>query len=132
MALRLQREPGGPRLEQCSFAEAPAWLLRHRPADAGNGLLVFNAIGTVYLNEPDYRRLARGMTRVLASWQGRAVWVEYERPRDEPDGALEVKVHRAVDGRLQTCVLARGAPRPVELRVTGQWGFMGEGETLMR
>ena len=130
--LRLAQAPGGPQLVQCAFADAPAWLLANRRADARHGLLIFNSIATVYLDDTDYRALQRDMSRALAPWQDRALWVEYERGRGTPSGPLELRVHRVVDRRLQSQVLATGGPRPVELQVHESWGVLGEGESLMR
>lgn len=130
--LRMEGTPGGPRLERCAFADAPAWLHANRRARPQQGLLVFNSIATVYLDEADYGALRRGMAGVLAPWQERGLWVEYERGRRTPDGPLELRVHRIVDGRLQSRVLATGAPRPVALHVHEDWGFLGEGEFVMR
>jgi hypothetical protein len=130
--LRMAGTPGGPELVRCAFADAPAWLLAQRRPDPLQGLLVFNSIATVYLDETDYGALRRDMTKALAPWQDRALWVEYERARNAPDGPLELRVHRVVDGRLQHRVLATGGPRPVELRVHETWGVLGEGESVMR
>lgn len=102
---------------RCSFDDAPEWLLAHRRPAHGEALLVFNAIGTVYLDDDAYGRLARGMARALAPWQGRAIWVEYERPRDAPGAPLEIAVRRPAAGGLETTVIASGAPRPTELRM---------------
>ena len=52
------------------------------------------------------------MMRALAPWGGRALWVEYERPRALANGALELRAHQVIEGRLTTRVLASGAPRP--------------------
>jgi hypothetical protein len=114
--LRLEKLPLGPRLERCAFADAPAWLQANRPARAGEGLLVFNSIATVYLGEGAYRELQHGMAAALAPWGGRAVWVEYERPRDAPGAPLELRIHRAAGGGLRTRVLASGPPRPTAMR----------------
>jgi hypothetical protein len=130
--LRLAPKPGGPQLVRCAFADAPAWLSANLQPDVRHGLLVFNSIATVYLDAADYRALQRDMSRALAPWQDRALWVEYERGRATPEGPLELRVHRVVDGRLQSRVLACGGPRPVELRIHEDWGFLGEGESLMR
>jgi hypothetical protein len=130
--LRTAGTPGGPQLVRCAFADAPAWLLAHRRPEPRQGLLIFNSIATVYLDEADYGALKRGMTRALEPWQDRALWVEYERARNAPDGPLELRVHRVVDGRLQQRVLATGGPRPVELRFHEHWGVLGEGAFLMR
>lgn len=121
--LRLAREPGGPQLHDCTFADAPAWLEAHRPPAAGEALLVCNAIGTVYLSDAEYARLCNDMARALAPWGDRATWVEYERPR-RGEGALEMRVHRVLQGSLQTRVLASGEPRPVRLRLEPGWEFM--------
>lgn len=130
--LRMEGRPEGPRLERCTFAHAPAWLLANRPARPGQGLLVFNSIATIYLDQPGYAALWRSMARALAPWGERAVWAEYERPRGRSDAPLELTLHRVIDGELQSCVVASGGPRPVELRVRESWGFSGEGETSMR
>jgi hypothetical protein len=121
--LGLEKMPCGPRLERCSFADAPEWLLAQRPARAAEGLLVFNSIATIYLGDEDYRELQRGMARALAPWQDRALWVEYERARGAAAGPLELTVHRVVDGALQTRVVASGAPHPREIRFHEGWGF---------
>jgi hypothetical protein len=108
---------GPVKMVPCSFADAPDWLLANiRPAP-GEGLLVFNSIGTVYLGDEDYAGLQRGMARALAPWQGRGIWVEYERARAAPQGPLELAVHRAAGRRLETRVMASGAPRPVEMHL---------------
>lgn len=124
--LTLEGESSGPRLERCAFFDAPRWLLANRPARPEEGLLVFNAIATVYLDEADYGALQRGMAAALAPWQDRALWVEYERAR-RADGPLELTVHRVVDGELQSRVLASGAPRPEEMRVRESWGVLARG-----
>lgn len=129
--LNMERAPEGPRLERCAFSDAPAWLIANRAPRASHGLLVFNSIATVYLNDADYASLRRGMARALAPWQERGLWVEYERARGV-DGPLQLKVHRVIDGRLQSRVVASGAARPVELRMHEHWGFLGERESLMR
>ena len=119
-----------PRLERCSFADAPDWVLAHLEPKPGQGLLVFNSIGTVYLGEEAYGGLRRGMARALAPWQDRAVWVEYERARDAPEGPLELALHRAVAGGLRTEVIASGPPRPDRLRLHAR--EPSRGELLMR
>ena len=107
-----------PRLARCTFADAPDWLLENlRPAPR-EGLLVFNSIGTVYLGDEDYAALRSGMARALAPWQGRAVWVEYERARGAAGGPLELALHRgAAGGRLETNVMASGAPCPEQMHL---------------
>lgn len=106
-----------PRLAQCTFAGAPDWLLENlRPAPR-EGLLVFNSIGTVYLADEAYAGLRRGMASVLSAWQGRGVWVEYERARGTAGGPLELALHRAAGGRLHTNVMASGAPCPEQMRL---------------
>jgi hypothetical protein len=106
-----------PRLARCTFADAPDWLLENlRPAPL-EGLLVFNSIGTVYLADEDYAGLRRGMARALSAWQGRGVWVEYERARGTAGGPLELALHRAAGGRLETNVMASGAPCPEQMRL---------------
>lgn len=114
--LRLEKTPSGPRLERCSFADAPQWLLANRPHRAGAGLLVFNSIATIYLGDDDYRALQGGMARALAPWGDRAVWVEYERARGATDGPLELSIHSSIDGELRTRVVASGPARPTALR----------------
>jgi hypothetical protein len=114
--LRMETMASGPRLEHCSFADAPEWLLENRPRQAAAGLLVFNSIATIYLGEDDYRALQRGMARALAPWEDRAVWVEYERARGATDGPLELRIHRSIKGELRTHVVASGAPRPTAMR----------------
>jgi hypothetical protein len=114
--LHLEKTPSGPRLERCSFADAPKWLLTNRPDRPGEGLLVFNSIATIYLGDDDYRALQRDMARALAPWQDRAIWVEYERARGATDGPLELRIHRSIDGELRTRVVASGAPRPTAMR----------------
>jgi len=104
-------------LQYCPFADAPEWLLAQRQPRPGEGLLVFNSIGTVYLGDEEYAGLRRGMAQALAPWGERAVWVEYERARSAPEGPLELAVHRAAGGRLETRVMANGAPRPVEMHL---------------
>lgn len=130
--LRMAGTRGGPELVRCAFADTPAWLVANRPPVPRQGLLVFNSIATVYLDEDDYGALKRDMAKALAPWRDRALWVEYERARNAPDGPLELRVHRVVDGRLRHRVLATGGPRPVELSVHEIWGVLGEGESVMR
>ena len=125
--LALQRRGAGPRVERCTFSEAAAWLLENRPARAGEGLVVFNAIATVYQDDAEYCALRQGMARALAPWGERAVWLEYERARDSAGGPLELRVHRVVDGALRSGVLAFGAPRPTELRLGNDWEFLTRG-----
>jgi hypothetical protein len=104
-------------LQSCTFADAPEWLLEHRQAKPGEGLLVFNSIGTVYLGDADYAALCRGMARALAPWQARGVWVEYERPRSAPGRPLELALRRPAAGALRSEVLASGSPRADCLRL---------------
>lgn len=109
-------------VERCSFADAPDWLLANLPARNAQGLLVFNSIGTSYLDETDYGALQRGMARALAPWRERGVWVEYERARGATHGPLQLKVHRvADDGRLESRVLGSGAPRPDTISLEDSW-----------
>jgi hypothetical protein len=103
------------RLEQCAFDEAPAWLAAHCPPRERQGLLVFNSIATVYLDDAAYARLQAGMAQALAPWGDRGFWAEYERPRGG-DGPLELRIHRPAAGALRTRVLASGAPRPTVMR----------------
>ena len=121
--LRLAQAGGGPVLERCTFEEAPDWLAQ-QPARQGEGLLVFNSIATVYLSNADYGALRRGMRDALAPWDGRALWVEFERARGIPAGPLNLSAHRVADGALQTRVLATGEARPEEMRLLGDWGFL--------
>jgi hypothetical protein len=121
--LRLEKMPSGPRLERCSFADAPAWLLANRPARAAEALLVFNSIATIYLDDEQYGALKSGMARALAPWRDRALWVEYERARGAIDGPLELRIHRPSDGQLRTRVVASGAPHAREIRFHESWGF---------
>lgn len=125
--LRLQAEPAGPALERCAFADAPDWLVSNRHPQTGEGLLVFNAIATIYLDESDYRALQQGMVRALAPWGDRALWVEYERARGAAHGPLDLTVHRVMDGRLQSRTLASGAPHPYEMHFHHHWGSMERG-----
>lgn len=125
--LRLQAEGAGVALERCAFADAPDWLASNRRPRAGEGLLVFNAIATIYLDEADYRGLQQGMARALSPWGDRAFWVEYERARGAAHGPLELTVHRVVDGSLRSRALASGAPRPSEMRFHDHWGSMERG-----
>lgn len=105
------------RIERCAFADAPDWLAANLRPAPGEGLLVFNSIGTVYLDDEQYAALRRGMARALAPWQERGVWAEYERARGVEGGPLVLSLHAAAGGRLRTRVLASGAPRPVEMRL---------------
>src|SRR5262245_14807629 len=114
--LELEAKPLGPRLERCAFADAPQWLERMRPPGSKEGLLVFNSIATIYLDEPDYRALQQGMARALAPWEDRALWVEYERARGARHGPLELAIHRSIEGELNTRVVASGEPRPTAFR----------------
>jgi hypothetical protein len=114
--LRLEPLAGGPRLERCAFAQAPAWLAVHRRPALGESLLVFNSIATVYLDDADYAALKKGMADALAPWGARAAWVEYERPRSGP-GPLELAIHRVAGATLHTQLIASGGPRPQELRL---------------
>ena len=114
--LRMERMDSGPHLEQCSFTDAPGWLLENRPHEDAAGLLVFNSIATIYLGEDDYRALQRAMARALAPWQDRAIWVEYERARGAAGGPLELTIHRSIKGELRTHGVASGAPRPTAMR----------------
>ena len=122
--LRLEQAGGGPVLERRTFEEAPDWLQKQRPARPGEGVLVFNSIATVYLAHAEYGALRRGMRDALAPWEGRALWVEFERARGTPAGPLNLSAHRVVDGALQTRVLATGEARPEEMRLVGDWGFL--------
>jgi hypothetical protein len=122
--LRLAPQADGPRLETRTFAQSPSWLLDNRPARPGEGLLVFNSIGTIYLADRDYAELREGMAQALAPWKGRGLWVEYERARGATDGPLELSVHRPVDGELHSRVLASGPPRPGQMELRGGWDFL--------
>lgn len=126
--LRMRGTPRGPILAHCDFESAPDWLRIHRRAHEGEGLLVFNSIGTIYLADDDYRELSRGMARALAPWGDRAVWVEYERARGASAGPLDIRVHRVIDGQLCTRVLGSGAPRPVTLQLRAGWEFVQGGD----
>lgn len=119
--LGLADESGAPRMERCTFAEAPEWLSARRPAVRGEGLLVFNSIATIYLDDRAYETLRHGLADALAPWDGRALWVEYERARGTRAGPLELRIHRVVDGRLDSRVAGWGEPRPRELRVRSEW-----------
>ena len=114
------------RLERCAFADAPDWLLGALRPNPAAGLLVFNAIGTVYLDDEGYAHLRRGMARALAPWQGRAVWVEYERARERPAGPLELALHRPAGGGLRTEVIASGPPRPDRMTLHARRSVRGE------
>ena len=114
-------------------------LMEDRPPDvrivrpAGDqGITPLQEIAIDARAEDDYGALKRDMAKALAPWRDRALWVEYERARNAPDGPLELRVHRVVDGRLRHRVLATGGPRPVELSVHEIWGVLGEGESVMR
>jgi hypothetical protein len=120
------KEAADIQLARCTFAASPDWLLAQRPARPGEGLLVFNAIGTVYLGDADYARLRAGMARALAPWRGRGVWVEYERARERPTGPLELALHRAASGALRTEVIASGPPRPDRLHLRAIGELTGE------
>lgn len=122
--LRLAQTGDGPVLERCTFAQAPAWLEQQRPARPGEGLLVFNSIATVYLANVEYGALRRGLRDALAPWEGRALWVEFERARGVAAGPLNLSVHRVINGELQTRVLATGEARPEEMHLTGDWDFL--------
>lgn len=122
--LGLEGARGGPTLERCSFSLAPAWLARHRPAEPGAGLLVFNSIATVYLSDAEYEALSAGLSEVLAPWDGRALWVEFERSRAMEGGPLELAVRRARGGGFDTRILGDGEPRPRLLRLRPGWEFL--------
>lgn len=124
--LRLQADAFGPTLEQCSFSDAPDWVVDNVPARQGQGLVIFNSIATIYLDETDYRALQQGMEHALAPWKDRAIWVEYERARGATHGPLELQVHRVVDGRLESRVLGSGAPRPETIRLEEGWELARE------
>src|SRR5690606_21050271 len=96
--LEAQGAADAPGLHECTFADSPAWLRDHRPAREGEGLLVFNSIGTVYLSQGEYASLREGMAQALAPWGERGFWVEYERARGVKDGPLELSVHQSIDG----------------------------------
>ena len=115
--LRLAGKPGGPHVERCPFSDAAQWLAANRPARSGEGLVVFNAIATIYLGDAEYEALRHGMAHALAPWKERALWIEYERARGALHGPLELVVHRVEDGELRSRVLASGAPRPTEFLV---------------
>jgi hypothetical protein len=125
--LRLEKESCGPRLVSCPFSQAPAWIAANRPPRPQEGLIVFNSIATIYLGNAEYEALRGGLTRALAPWQERAIWVEFERARGASAGPLELSVHRVVDSRLCTRVLASGEPRPQVVRLLEGWPFMRAG-----
>jgi hypothetical protein len=119
----LEKGGFGPRMERCAFEEMPRWIGENIAPQADTGLLVFNSIATVYLDDAAYRLLQGEMARTLGRWGGRAFWVEFERPRGA-DGAMELRVHRA-DGRgLQTRTLGESQPRPTEFKLNGGWEFL--------
>jgi hypothetical protein len=122
--LKLEGVEGGPRLTRCPFSQAPVWIMENLTPRAGEGLLVFNSIATVYLGHEEYWALQDGMARALQPWKDRGFWVEYERPRGAENSPLEIKVHRAVDGRLQTRVLGSGGPRPDLITLRSGWDFL--------
>jgi hypothetical protein len=119
---QLEASASAPMLERCAFAEAPAWLAANRRPRPAQGLLVFNAIATVYLDDGEYAALRRGMAKALEPWDARALWVEYERPRGT-EGPMQLTVHRVLDGMLESRILAYGAPRPSEIRMRPGWDF---------
>lgn len=110
----------GPRLKRRHFTGMADWLGAKRPPAPGEGLLVFNAAATVFLQDVEYANLRRKMTRVLAPWGDRALWVECEPPRGVT-GPHELTVHRLVDGRFDSRRLAVMDPRPREVRLMGGW-----------
>ena len=84
---------------------------------------MFNSIATIYLDDEAYGALQDGIARALAPWEGRALWVEYERARGATAGPLDVRVHRVHGAVLQTRVLGSGAPRPQALALRPGWDF---------
>lgn len=119
--LKVEGEPTGPRLARRHFTGMPDWLTANRHPVPGEGLLVFNASATAFLRDEEYANLRRKMTRVLAPWGDRALWVECESPRTGP-GPHELTAHRLIDGRFQSRRLAFMDARPREVRLMEDWG----------
>lgn len=127
----LKKEATGPRLHPVPFKQAANFIAKTIKPHPDEGLLIYNSQATDFLNDDDYKHLRDDLTAILAPWQDRAFWAEFERPR-EHRGALggsraalhELRVHRLINGQLETRVLAKHTGRPLELQLIEGWGFL--------
>ena len=122
--LRLEKSPGGPRLERCAYAAMPEFIRSRFKPHAEEGLLVYNSQATDFLADREYRSLEKGLARVLKPWGDRGFWAELELPRDRTSKLHQLRVHRWTEGGFESRVLAALTERPGEIVIEEGWGFV--------
>lgn len=127
----LIREEHGPKLLKIPFAKAAEYIGDRFKPHEDEGLLVYNSQATDFINEEEYDNVRDGLAKALAPWRDRAFWTEFERPREHRGVSSggkralhELRVHRVMDGKLETRVLAKHTGRPLELQLLPGWGFL--------
>lgn len=90
-------------------AGAAEFIARSIPADdPAVGLLVTNSFVTSRMNDPEYAAYAASLSKTLAKWGDRGLWVEIENSREADEAkTVQLRLHRFTGGALRSLVMAQ-------------------------
>lgn len=96
-------------LVPCAAAGAPQFLAKNIPADdADVGLLVMTIGATGQMGDADYQKFGQAMLATMNPWGDRALWVEFDKVREEMySTTYQLRVHRVSGGKAANAVIAR-------------------------
>jgi len=98
---RFSRDAVFIQLAACAPESAWRFIAKNIPPEEDVGLLIFNMGTTSRMPDKEYAAYREGMTEVLKSWGGRAIWAEVESVRGELySTTFQFRVHRYKDGAL--------------------------------
>lgn len=130
--VKLARDASGPRLEMCAFEEMPRRASQRIKPHPEEGILFFNSQASDFLTGDEYQALTAAVAEALAPWEDRGFWAELELPRGDRKAFHELRVHRLIEGRLESRVLAMMTAHPSEVRLLPGWDFLRPLKPLQR
>ncbi len=96
-------------LVSCKAEAAPAFIGKNVPAtDPDVGLLVMTIGATSSMGDAEYAKFGQGMLATMSPWGDRALWVEFDKVREEIySTTYQLRVHRVSGGKSANAVIAR-------------------------
>jgi hypothetical protein len=96
-------------LVPCAAAAAPQFITKNVPSDDQDvGLLLLTVGATSQMGNAEYTKFGQGLLGTMAPWGSRALWVEFDKVREEMySTTYQLRVHRVINGKAANAVIAR-------------------------